>query len=49
MSTAGGSDEQNAREGNDGRVIEGDKMEYLVMFVIAIIVIAYIFKANHKR
>ena len=42
ITTAGGNDEQSAREGNDGRVKKEDKMEYLVVLVITLVVIAYI-------
>ena len=49
LSTAGGSDEQNAREGNDGRVSQEDKMEYLVVLVITLVVIAYILDDNDKK
>ena len=36
------NDENHTREGNDGRVSQGDKMEYLVVLVIILVVIAYI-------
>jgi hypothetical protein len=42
ITTAGGNDEQSTREGNDGRVERLNRMEYLVVFAIILIVIAYI-------
>ena len=49
LSTAGGSDEQRTREGNDGRVSWEDKMEYLVMLVITLVVIAYMLNNRDKK
>ena len=49
LSTAGGYDEQNAREGNDGRVKKEDRMEYLVVLVIALVAIAYILGDHNKK
>lgn len=49
ISTAGGNDEQSAREGNDGRVSWEDKMEYLVVLVITLVVIAYILDDHDKK
>ena len=48
LSTAGGSDEQNTREGNDGRVDFGGKMEYLVILAVILVIIAYILDDNDK-
>ena len=41
-STAGGNNEQKHEKENDERALKGGKMEYLVMLVIALVVIAYI-------
>ena len=49
LSTAGGHDEQRAREGNDGRVKKEGKVEYLVVLVIALVAIAYILGDHNKK
>ena len=43
------NDENYAREGNDGRVSWEDKMEYLVMLVITLVVIAYMLNNRDKK
>ena len=48
-STAGGNDEQRAREGNDGRVDKGGKMEYLVLLVIILVIVAFILDDCRKK
>ena len=49
ITTAGGSDEHHAREGNDGRVDQEDKMEYLVMLVITLVVITYMLNDRDNK